>query len=137
MTDDMRDAFNKMAPPFAKLLGMKVMGATKEKITAELLVLDDLTTATPILHGGAIMALADNLGAMGTILNLPPGATTTTIESKTNFLGSVPAGEIAKAEATPLHIGRSTQVWQTRIMRENGKLAAIVTQTQMVKMPQT
>ncbi|WP_306251390.1 PaaI family thioesterase [Parvularcula sp. IMCC14364] len=134
MSDDMKDAFNQMAPPFAKLLGMKVTNATRERVVAELFVSDELTTATPILHGGAIMALADNLGAMGTILNLPSGATTTTIESKTNLMGSVPAGEIAYADATPLHIGRSTQVWQTRVTRENGKLAAIVTQTQMVKL---
>ncbi|MCI5047246.1 MAG: PaaI family thioesterase [Aquisalinus sp.] len=137
MTDDMKDAFNKMAPPFAKLLGMRVISATKDKVVAELPVPEELTTATPILHGGAIMALADNLGAMGTILNLPPGAMTTTIESKTNFMSSVPAGETAVAEATPLHVGRSTQVWQTRIMRADGKLAAIVTQTQMVKMSQS
>ncbi len=135
MTNDMKDLFNQMAPPFSKLIGMKVTRATKERVTAEIEVTANHATAMPVIHGGAVMAFADSLGAMGTFMNLPEGATTTTIESKTNFTGAVPVGEIAYGEATPIHIGRSTQVWQTRITRENGKLAAVVTQTQMVKLP--
>ncbi len=135
MTDDMKDIFNQMAPPFSKLIGMKVTSAKPDRITAELPVTKELLTAMPVAHGGVLMAFADSLGAMGTFLNLPEGAGTTTIESKTNFLGAVPDGETAFGEATPLHIGRTTQVWQTKIARENGKLAAIVTQTQLVKLP--
>jgi 1,4-dihydroxy-2-naphthoyl-CoA hydrolase len=85
-----------------------------------------------VLHGGALMALADNLGGTATIANLPNGARTATIESKTNFFAPIPIGDTAYAECTPLHRGRSTMVWQTRITRNDGKLCAIVTQTQIV-----
>jgi uncharacterized protein (TIGR00369 family) len=85
-----------------------------------------------VLHGGAIMALADTLGGAGTIANLPEGASTVTIESKTNFFAAVPVGDTARAECTPLHRGRTTMVWQTRVTRGDGKLAAIVIQTQLV-----
>jgi 1,4-dihydroxy-2-naphthoyl-CoA hydrolase len=118
--------------PFAKLLGLKVTSVTPDRVEAEMLVREDLCTLPAILHGGAVMAFADTLGAVGTVANLPEGATTTTIESKTNFFAAVPAGEIAKAECTPLHRGRTTQVWQTRVTRADGKLCAIITQTQMV-----
>jgi len=85
-----------------------------------------------ILHGGAIMALADNLGGVATVVNLPKGARTATIESKTNFFTAIPVGETARAECTPLHRGRTTMVWQTKITRNDGKLCALVTQTQIV-----
>ncbi len=78
------------------------------------------------------MAFADTLGATGAFLNLPPGAGTTTMESKTNFIGAAKAGTVVTAESLPVHIGKSTSIWQTRIMREDGKLVAVVTQTQMV-----
>jgi 1,4-dihydroxy-2-naphthoyl-CoA hydrolase len=118
--------------PFAKLLGLTVTSVTPEKVEAELPVRDDLCTRPAVLHGGAVMAFADTLGAIATIANLPAGAGTTTIESKTNFFAAIPVGDKAKAECTPLHRGRTTMVWQTRITRSDGRLAAIVTQTQLV-----
>jgi uncharacterized protein (TIGR00369 family) len=121
--------------PFAKLMGIKILAAEPENVIAELLAREDLCTARSILHGGAIMAFADSVGAVATVLNLPPGAWTTTIESKTNFVAAVKVGEMARAECSPVHIGRTTMIWQTRILRPDGKLAAIVTQTQMVLPP--
>jgi 1,4-dihydroxy-2-naphthoyl-CoA hydrolase len=118
--------------PFAKLVGLQVMSTSPDSVVAELKVREELCTRPAVLHGGAIMAFADTLGAIGTVMNLPPGTTTTTIESKTNFFAAVSLGDTARAECTPLHRGRTTQVWQTRITRGDGKLAAIVTQTQLV-----
>lgn len=118
--------------PFPRLMGMEVLEADKAHVKGRLSVRPDLCTAGHILHGGAIMAFADSLGAIGAFLNLPQGAGTTTIESKTNFIGSAKEGSVVVAEATPIHIGRRSSVWQTKIMREDGKLVAIVTQTQMV-----
>lgn len=119
-------------PPFAELIGMKITLLSADKVTAELPVRAELGNRFGILHGGAIMALADNLGGTATVANLPEGTTTTTIESKTNFFAGVPAGDTAYAECTPLHRGRTTMVWQTRITRGDGRLCALVTQTQMV-----
>jgi len=118
--------------PFATLLGIRYTGAGKDKVTAELPVRDDLCTRPAVLHGGAIMAFADTLGAAATVLNLPDGAGTTTIESKTNFLSPAPAGSTVLGETTPVHRGRRTMVWQTRITTAEGRLVALVTQTQMV-----
>ncbi len=118
--------------PFANLLGIHVIESTPEKVVAELLVRDDLCTQPAVLHGGAAMALADTLGALATAQNLPPGAGTTTIESKTNFLAPAPAGTTVRAECTPIHRGKRTQVWQTRITTREGRLVALVTQTQLV-----
>jgi 1,4-dihydroxy-2-naphthoyl-CoA hydrolase len=118
--------------PFPNLMGVEVIAADKESVRGRLVVRPELCTSGHILHGGAIMAFADTLGAVGAFLNLPQGAGTTTIESKTNFIGSAKEGTTVKAEATPVHIGRLTSVWQTRITREDGKLVAIVTQSQMV-----
>ena len=118
--------------PFAKLLGITFTHAEPDRIVAELLVRNELCTRPAVMHGGCIMAFADTLGAAGTIANLPEGAGTTTIESKTNFLGPAPVGGKVIGEATPVHRGRRTQVWQTRITTEAGKLVALVTQTQMV-----
>jgi uncharacterized protein (TIGR00369 family) len=92
----------------------------------------DLCTGGETLHGGAFMAFADTLGALGTVVNMPQGARTTTIESKTNFMGAAALGSTVTGESTPLHRGRTTQVWTTRITNEKGKLLAVVTQTQMV-----
>lgn len=125
------------ALPFAKLMGLEILEITPERVTAQIKVRDDLCTRPAILHGGAVMAFADTVGAIATVANLPAGATTTTIESKTNFFAGVPLGDIAKAECTPLHRGRTTMVWQTKITRGDGKLAAIVTQTQMILMQKT
>jgi 1,4-dihydroxy-2-naphthoyl-CoA hydrolase len=118
--------------PFAKLLGLTFASAAPDKVVAEMTVREDLCTRPAVLHGGAIMAFADTLGAAGTIVNLPAGAGTTTIESKTNFLSSAPLGTRVVGEATPVHKGRRTQVWQTRITTAEGKLVALVTQTQLV-----
>ena len=123
--------------PFAKLLGMTFTGAEPARVTAELVVRDDLCTRPAVLHGGAIMAFADTLGAAGTILNLPEGAWTTTIESKTNFVGPAPLGSRVRGEATPVHRGRTTMVWQTRVTTEAGRLVALVTQTQLVQAART
>lgn len=118
--------------PFATLMGVEVEEATPERVVGTLLVRDDLCTAGGILHGGAIMAFADSLGAIGGFLSLPEGAVgTTTLESKTNFLGGAKAGKIARGETTPVHRGKRTSVWQTKITSEDGKAVALVIQTQM------
>lgn len=118
--------------PFAKLLGIEIVESAPEKVTARMLVREDLCTRPAVLHGGAAMAFADTLGAIATILNLPEGANTTTIESKTNFLAPAPAGSTVLGECTPIHRGKRTMVWQTRISTEQGRLVAVVTQTQLV-----
>lgn len=119
--------------PFSRLMGVEVLSADKVEVTARLLVREDLTTAGGILHGGAIMALADALGAIGAVLNLPEGAGgTTTIESKTNFLAAAKAGDMVTATARPVSTGRRLSVWQTEIVRSDGKKVALVTQTQLV-----
>jgi uncharacterized protein (TIGR00369 family) len=118
--------------PFAKLMGVAITSATRDKVTAELLVRDELCTRPAVLHGGAVMAFADTLGAVGTLLNLPEGSGTTTIESKTNFIAAAPAGTTVLGECTPIHRGRRTMVWQTRILTRENRLVAIVTQTQLV-----
>lgn len=118
--------------PFAQLLGVEFVSAAPDRIVAELSVREDLCTRPAVLHGGAVMAFADTLGAVGTILNLPEGAGTTTIESKTNFLAPAPVGSRIIGEATPLHRGRRTMIWQTRISNREGRLLALVTQTQLV-----
>ncbi len=117
---------------FPELLGIRLTEVTPERVLAELTVRPELCTAGGVMHGGAFMAFADTLGAVGTIANLPPGARTTTIESKTNFIGAAPVGSRVIGESTPLHRGKTTMVWQTRISAESGKLLALVTQTQMV-----
>ena len=121
-----------IAPLFPGLMGVEIAEATADKIVAHMLVRSDLCTSGGVCHGGAYMAFADTIGAVGTVMNLPPGARTTTIESKTNFLGAAPVNTRITAEATPLHRGKTTQVWQTVIRNEAGKLCAVVTQTQMV-----
>lgn len=121
-----------LAQPFPQLMGVEVLSADKMKVTARLHVRPDLCTTGHILHGGAVMAFADGLGGLAAFLNLPPGAGTTTVESKTNFFAPAKEGETITAETTPLHVGRRTSVWQTRIARADGKLVALVTQTQLV-----
>jgi 1,4-dihydroxy-2-naphthoyl-CoA hydrolase len=121
--------------PFATLLGVEFTSAAPDRVTAEMVVRDDLCTRPAILHGGAVMAFADTLGATGTILNLPEGARTATLESKTNFIAGAAAGTRVIGEATPIHRGRTTQVWQTRVTTAEGRLVALVTQTQMVLPP--
>jgi uncharacterized protein (TIGR00369 family) len=121
-----------LKPLFPGLMGVEIAEATKDKIVASMLVRPDLCTAGGVCHGGAFMAFADTVGAIGTVVNLPPNTRTTTIESKTNFVGAAPVDTRVIAESIPLHKGRTTQVWQTTLRTEAGKLCAIVTQTQMV-----
>lgn len=119
--------------PFAKTLGVEIVEASRERVVVQLLVRPDLCTTGGTLHGGAVMSLADSAGAIGAYLALPEGARgTTTLESKTNFLGAAKAGTTVTAESTPVHSGRTTGVWQTRITGEDGKAIALVTQTQLV-----
>ncbi|MCR5878186.1 PaaI family thioesterase [Phenylobacterium sp. J367] len=117
--------------PFANLMGVEILERSKERVRGKLTVRPDLCTAGGILHGGAYMAFADALGAIGGVMNLQPGTRTTTLESKTNFLGSAKVGSEVFGEATPLHVGRRSSVWQTRITAPEGKLLALIVQTQM------
>lgn len=117
---------------FPGSMGVKLVEITKDRVLATMEVRRDLCTSGETLHGGAYMAFADTLGALGTMVNMPPGARTTTIESKTNFMGAAALGGTVTGESTPLHRGRTTQVWTTRITNDKGKLLAVVTQTQMV-----
>lgn len=117
---------------FPGLMGVEIGETAQDKIVAGMLVRPDLCTTGGVCHGGALMAFADTVGAIGTVMNLPAGARTTTIESKTNFMGPAPVNTRITAESVPLHRGRTTQVWQTTIRSEAGKLVAVVTQTQMV-----
>jgi 1,4-dihydroxy-2-naphthoyl-CoA hydrolase len=129
---DLLDRVNETKLPFAELLGIEFVSASPERVVAEMTVRDDLCTIPAILHGGAIMAFADTLGAMGTLVNLPQGAGTTTVESKTNFIAPAPVGTRVIGETTPVHRGRRTMIWQTRISTSEGRLLALVTQTQLV-----
>jgi uncharacterized protein (TIGR00369 family) len=115
------------------LLGLRIVEVTPDRVVAELTIRDDLRTIGGALHGGTLMALADTVGAVGTVVNLPPGATTSTLESKTNFFAAGRSG-VVRAEATPLHRGKRTQVWQTRVTDESGRLLSLTIQTQMVLM---
>ena len=124
-----------LAPLFPGSMGVRVIELTPERVVAEMRVRPDLCTAGGILHGGAYMAFADALGATGAVMNLEPGARTTTLESKTNFLRGAPVGSAIEGEAIPLHVGRRSSVWQTRITSADGKLMALVTQTQMTILP--
>ncbi|MBC8187022.1 MAG: PaaI family thioesterase [Proteobacteria bacterium] len=132
----LKDSLQKsMVGLFPEKLGLRFLEASKEMLSAEIEVTRDLCTLPGRLHGGAIMALADTLGAYGAFLNLPEGHSTTTIESKTNFFSAGVEGGKVVATATAVHLGRSTMVWQTRVERDDGKLVAIVIQTQMVLSP--
>jgi 1,4-dihydroxy-2-naphthoyl-CoA hydrolase len=122
-----------MKMPFAELKGVTFTEAEKDRVVARMLVRPDLCTLNHTIHGGAIMAFADSVGAAATVINLPDDAKgTTTLESKTNFIGGAKEGTTIMATATPIHRGRRTQVWQTRVESEQGKLLALVIQTQMV-----
>jgi uncharacterized protein (TIGR00369 family) len=121
------------AMPFSKLMGVRVTAASAEAVEGEITVREDLCTVGGIMHGGAIMAFADALGAVGAVASLPEGAGgTTTIESKTNFLGAAPVGSTVKGRSLPLKSGRRMSVWQTMIETAEGKPVAVVIQTQLV-----
>jgi uncharacterized protein (TIGR00369 family) len=127
------EKINAMKMPFADLKGIVFIEADRDRVMARMQVRPDLCTINHTIHGGAIMAFADSVGAAATVINLPEDAKgTTTLESKTNFIGGAKEGTTVIATATPVHRGRRTQVWQTRIESEDGKLIALVTQTQMV-----
>lgn len=123
--------------PFASLLGIVFTEAAPDRVVAEMTVRPDLCTRPDICHGGVLMAFADTLGAAATVVNLPDGAGTTTLESKTNFISGAPVGTRLIGEATPIHRGRTTMVWQTRVSVDGGRLAAVVTQTQLVLAPRS
>jgi uncharacterized protein (TIGR00369 family) len=127
--EQMQKLFDPLLPG---LMGVEIKEATQDKVVATMLVRPDLCTVGGVCHGGAFMAFADTIGAVGTVMNLAPGTRTTTLESKTNFLGAAPVNTRITAESTPLHRGKTTQVWQTMIRSEAGKLCAVVTQTQML-----
>jgi len=129
---DLQTMKARLAPLFPGLMGVELEEATPDRVVATMQVRPDLCTAGSTLHGGAFMAFADTLGAVATVMSLPAGARTTTIESKTNFLGGAPVGTTVRGETTPIHKGRTTMVWQTRITGGNGKPCAIVIQTQLV-----
>ncbi|HOA94179.1 MAG TPA: PaaI family thioesterase [Quisquiliibacterium sp.] len=129
---DVQALQQRLEPLFPGLMGVTLTEVSPERVVATMKVRPDLCTAGSILHGGAFMAFADTIGAVATVVNLPAGARTTTIESKTNFLGAAPVGSTVTAECTAFHRGRTTMVWQTQIRSEQGKLCAVVTQTQMV-----
>ena len=127
------ELINSIPLPFAKLMGVTFTEAALDKVVATMAVREVLCTVGHAIHGGAVMALADSVGAAATVINLPKDAKgTTTIESKTNFVGPAAAGATVRATTIPVHRGRRTQVWTTRIETEEGRLVAIVTQTQMV-----
>ena len=113
-------------------LGIRLIHASPELMVGEIDVTRELCTAPGLMHGGAIMAFADTLGALGTMANLDDQSGTTTIESKTNFFRGGVEGTTLRGECRPMHRGRRTQVWQTTILNPDGKLVAQVTQTQMV-----
>ena len=119
-------------PAFTRLLGVNVLHRSPERTEADLPVREELCNRRDVLHGGAVMALGDMLGGMTARISLPDGGSTATIESKTNFFAGVPKGDTAHAVCMPLHRGRTTSVLEPRITRGDGKLAAIVTQTQLI-----
>src|SRR5215813_11610119 len=121
---DLAERMQRELPPLPRWMGLKVTVAEPERVVAELTVREELCTSGSIMHGGAVMAFADTVGAIGTIVNLREGQGTTTLESKTNFFAGSPVGMRLTAEATPLHRGRRTQVWETRISNEQGRLVA-------------
>lgn len=119
-------------PVFPGLMGVRLTSTAPDRVTAEMLVRDNLCTSGGILHGGAYMAFADTLGAVGTVLNLADGQRTTTTDSSTKFIAGAKVGSTVTGECIALHRGRTTQVWQTMIRNEQGKLCAVVTQTQLI-----
>jgi 1,4-dihydroxy-2-naphthoyl-CoA hydrolase len=121
-----------LEPLFPGLMGVRLTELTPERVRAEMLVRPQLCTAGGILHGGACMAFADTLGAVGTVINMPADARTTTTDSSTKFIAGAKLGSVVTADCIALHRGRTTMVWQTSIHSAEGKLCAVVTQTQLV-----
>ena len=134
---DLAQARRLIEPLFPGAMGITLLELSPERVIAEMQVRADLCTTGGVLHGGASMAFADTLGALGTMLNLPDGATTTTTDSSTKFIAPAKAGSTVRGESVALHRGRTTMVWQTSVRGENGRLCALVTQTQIVLAPRT
>ncbi len=132
MTDDWSSATIEAHSPYSESLEMEVVAATLDEVVLRMPVTRTLTNRNGVLHGGAIMSLADHAAGTATQLRLAEGAATTTLESKTNFLRPIRLGDVAEARPRPLHLGRTTMIWQTDIRRGDGKLAAVVIQTQLV-----
>jgi len=129
---DLMERLQSRLPPFGQHLGITYTVVQSDRIVAEMLVRDDLSNGLGTAHGGTLMAFADTLGAVGTAISLQQGERTTTLESKTNFIAGAPVGTKIVGESIPLHRGRRTHIWETKITNEAGKLVAKVTQTQMV-----
>ena len=126
------DRINANPLPFAQLLGIEFISAEADALAARMLIRPDLCTIGGVAHGGAIMSFADTLGAAAAFINLPPEAKgTTTIESKTNFVSSAPAGANVIGRTSLVHRGKRTQVWQTLVATEQERLVALIVQTQM------
>lgn len=132
---DVESLQKRLEPLFPGLMGVRLLEVTPERVVAQMPVRADLCTSGGILHGGAYMAFADTLGAVGTVVNLPPGRHTTTTDSSTKFIAGATVGSTVRGESVALHRGRTTQVWQTSVYNEAGKLCAVVTQTQLVLDP--
>ena len=132
MKDDIAALQSILEPLLPGLLGVRLVSADTDRVVAQLSVRPELCTTGGVLHGGAIMAFADTLGAVGTFLNLPTGTRTTTTDSSTKFVAAAPVNGVVTGESIALHRGRTTMVWQTLIRRADGKLCAVITQTQLV-----
>lgn len=129
---DLAQAQSLIEPLFPGTMGVRLLEITPERVVAEMPVREDLSTVGHTLHGGAYMAFADTLDAVGTLVNLPPGQRTTTTDSSTKFIAAARVGTTVRGESVALHRGRTTQVWQTTVTNADGKLCAVVTQTQLV-----
>jgi 1,4-dihydroxy-2-naphthoyl-CoA hydrolase len=130
------DQLNALIKPlFPGMLGIEVLEAGPDKVVGRMLVRPEMCTGGNILHGGAYMAFADTLGALATVINMPSDARTATIESKTNFIAGAPVNSVITGTSTPFHKGKTTQVWQTQITGDDGRVLAVVSQTQMVMRP--
>ncbi len=134
MTDLAADIQARFKGTFAEAMGIRFVSVAKDKVVAEIDMREGLSTVGGTMHGGAMMAFADTLGAVGAVMNLPAGASTTTLESKTNFFAGCNAG-VVRGECVPLHVGGRTSVWQTRLYNPAGRMMAQIIQTQIVLMP--
>lgn len=130
-TQDRLSAIAAAQPEFAKLLGIRLIKAGPDRVVMDLPVTEALSNRNGVMHGGAILGLTDNIGGTASSLNLKPGENTVTMESKVNFLRPIRIGDVARASATAVHVGGTTQIWDIEVRRGDGKLAARVTQTQM------
>lgn len=132
MNDVVAALQQRIDPLFPGLMGVRLVECSAERVVAEMAVRPELCTAGGTLHGGAYMAFADTLGALGTVMNLPQGKRTTTTDSSTKFIAGAKAGTVVRGESVPLHRGRTTNVWQTSVYNADGKLCAVVSQTQLI-----